>query len=343
MSENPQLSALLLRIEDLIIENKIKEAINILEEKISEFEDCTEIFNTLGELHLMESNPNIALRYLNRALELTPENLDTLELLGDAYYVSEEYNQAKISWIKVIEIDLRRYKIWQKLGVLYYETGEYVNANQALSKYLEFEENAEIYSLLATIFQKMGNEIECWNNLMRAEEIDPTNDRILVQIGQTYFELDNFDRAIEYFNKASEANPSNLSAWFQLGKSFEEKQNFTQALESFYKVIEIDPDNVLGYYSLAKIYAADANIVDAIRYFKECLNHDPSFEDASLSLASLYWASKEYESALALLKEALRYNESGQLFRLIGDIYEELGEKEKAQSNWEKATKLEEG
>jgi len=73
MSENPQLSELLLKIEDLIMKNKTNDAIKILEERLSEFEDCSEIFNSLGELYLMENNANIALRYLNRALELTPE------------------------------------------------------------------------------------------------------------------------------------------------------------------------------------------------------------------------------------------------------------------------------
>lgn len=344
MSNNPQLAELLHMIEDLIIENKIQEAIDKIEARMSDFEDHYEIFNSLSELYLLIDNPQTSLSYLQRALELAPENLDTLELMGDTYFALMNYEVAEISWKKVTEVDSKRFNIWFKLGELYYQTGKYVKATQSLLNYLDYEEDALVLSLLGSIYQKMGNEIECWNKLMRAEELSPTNVKILVQIGEVYFDLDNFDRAEEYFRKASEANPSSIPAWFQLGKTYEAKQEFTHAIQAFVEVLKIDPDNVLGYYYLAKIYAADANIAESITNYEECLKRDPSFEDASLSLASLYWASKNNDRALTFLQESLRYNpESSKLFQMIGDIYEDLGEMEKALSSWERASKLEEG
>ena len=344
MSNNPQLDELLLTIEDLIIENKIQEAIVKVESRLSEFIDYYEIFNSLSELYLMNDDPQSSLNYLQKALELSPENLDTLELMGDTHFALMNFEVAEISWKKVTETDPKRFNIWYKLGELYYQTGEYVKATRSLKNYLEFEEDAAVLSLLGSIYQKMGNDIECWNNLMRAEELAPTNVKILVQIGEVYFDLDNFDRAEEYFKKASKANPSSIPAWFQLGKTYEALQDFVQAIHAFVKVLEIDPDNVLGYYNLAKIYAADANIEEAITNYEECLKRDPSFEDASLSLASLYWASRDLDKALSYLQNSLRYNpESSKLFQMIGDIYEDLGDMEKALNSWERATKLEEG
>jgi len=344
MSDNQELSELLLEIEDMIIENEISSAIRMLENRLHDFEDYYQIFNSLGELYMMNEDAHTSLNYLNRALELAPENLDTLELMGDTYFALMNYDQATISWNKAVELDKRRFRIWYKLGELYYQIGEYVKAQKVLINYLEYEKDSAVYSLLATIYQKMGNDIECWNNLMKAEELEPTNEKILVQIGEVYFELDNFDRAIEYFKKATEINPSSIPAWFQLAKSYEEKQDFQQSIDSYAKVVEINPDNVLGYYNLARIYAADAKINEAIRNYEECLDKDPSFEEASMALASFCWASKEYEKAISYLQEALRYNsESSRIFRLIGDVYEDLGELEKAKNSWEIASKLEEG
>jgi tetratricopeptide (TPR) repeat protein len=344
MSNNPQLDELLRMIEDLIIENRIQEAIEKLETRMSEFEEHYEFFNSLSELYLMNEDPQTSLSYLQRALELSPENLETLELMGDTYFALMNFEVAEISWKKVTEADPKRFNIWFKLGELYYQTGEYAKATQSLLNYLEYEEDALVLSLLASIYQKMGNEIECWNKLMKAEELSPTNVKILIQIGEVYFDLDNHDRAEEYFRKATVADSSSLPAWFQLGKTYEAKQDFVQAIQSFAKVLEIDPDNVLGYYYLGKIYAADANISKSITNYEECLKRDPSFEDAALSLASLYWASKEYEKALSYLQESVRYNpESSKIFQMIGDIYEDLGDMEKALNSWERATKLEEG
>jgi tetratricopeptide (TPR) repeat protein len=344
MSNNPLLDELLLLIEDLIIENKIQEAIEKVESRLPEFDDHYEIFNSLSELYLMNDDPQTSLSYLQKALELSPENLDTLELMGDTHFALMNFEIAEISWKKVTEADPKRFNIWYKLGELYYQTGEYVKATRSLINYLEYEEDAAVLSLLGSIYQKMGNDIECWNNLMRAEELAPTNVKILVQIGEVYFDLDNFERAEEYFKKATKAEPSSIPAWFQLGKTYEALQDFTQAIHAFVKVLEIDPDNVLGYYNLAKIYAADANIEEAITNYEECLKRDPSFEDSSLSLASLFWASRDFDKALSYLQESLRYNpESSKLFQMIGDIYEDMGDMEKALNSWERATKLEEG
>ena len=87
-----------------------------------------------------------------------------------------------------------------------------------------------------------------------------------------------------------------------------------------------------------------ANIEQAMKNFEECLKVDPSFIEASVSLASLHWASKEYTEALTILEDAKRFNSlDSRIFQLIGDIQEDMGDLEKAQENWKKASELEEG
>ena len=108
-------------------------------------------------------------------------------------------------------------------------------------------------------------------------------------------------------------------------------------------VIELDPDNILGFFNLAKIYAALANIEEATRYYEECLSRDPAFSEAALALASLSWAAKDFDKAIVYLEDSLRYNKAeGRLYQMLGDIYEDKGDQEKALDYWEKAAKLEE-
>ncbi|MHA1217116.1 MAG: tetratricopeptide repeat protein [Candidatus Heimdallarchaeaceae archaeon] len=344
MSEENDLTAIFDEVERLIDQDKIAEAIELLEKQVSHYENEVTFLNFIAKIYHLTGNSQLTINYLIRSIEINPENLETLELLGDAYYSLKNWNQALISWKKICELDPKRYLLWNKIGDLYYEIGEYFDATKAFTNFLEYEENIDVYSILSTIYKKMGNEIESWNNLMKAEQLDPKNEKILMQIGDTYLDLDNYDRAEDYFRSVTKINEENLQAWFQLGKTLEAKQDFIQAIDSFSKVIELDPDNVLGFFNLANIYASLANIEEAIRYYEECLSRDSSFLEASMSLASLSWASKDYDKANAYLEDALRYNKAeARLYRMLGDISEDLGEEEKALDYWEKALELEEG
>ncbi len=343
MHDNNDMIKILSEAEELINQHNYHKAIELLEKNLSYFENEEMFLNFLVRLHLYVGDTQSALNYLNRSLEIEQENLTTLDLSGDVFAKLKDWDQAILSWKKVSELDEKRYHVWKKIGNLYYEIGEYHEAVQAFNNFLEYEEDIELYSFLASIFKKMGNEIESWNNLMKAEKLDSDNEKILIQIGETYFDLDNHERAKDYYKKATEVNPDSIPAWFQLGKSLEATQDFIQAVESFSKVIELDPDNVLGFFNLAKIYAALANIEEATRYYEECLSRDPAFLEATLALASLSWASKNYDKAIAYLNDSLRYNENeNRIFQMLGDIYEDNGEEEKALEFWEKATELEE-
>lgn len=344
MFEENNLAAIFTEVERLVEENKIEEAIGLLEKQVVHYENEVTFLNFISKIYYLTDKAELAVNYLNRSIEIDSENLETLELLGDVFFKLKNWDQALISWKKVCELDVKKYLLWNKIGNLNYEIGEYAEATKAFSNFIEYEENTEVYSLLSTIYKKMGNEIESWNNLMKAEQLDPTNEKILMQIGETYLELDNYDRAEDYFQTVSKLNEENLQSWFYLGKTQEAKQDFIQAIDAFSKVIELDPDNVLGFFNLANIYASLANIEEAIRYYEECLSRDPAFMEASMSLASLSWASKDYDKAVSYLEDALRYNEKeARIYRMLGDISEDLGDDEKTLEYWEKASDLEEG
>lgn len=343
MTEYEALSELIERIDELVKKEQYNLAIETIENQIDNFGDKQILYDFLGKLNMLVKDPLKAAGFLIKSLEIQPDNALTLELLGDAYYAMENWEETIISWHKVCEIDQQKFDVWKKLGELYYQIGEYAKATKALQVFLEYEENVDVYSLLADIFRKMGNDIESWNQLMKAEKLAPDNRRILIQIGQSYSDIGNYERAIDYFQKVVSDEPENAAALFFLGKMHVSKKNYTQAIEFFSQIIEIDPDNALAYYEIADIYASQAKIDEAIKMYDECLSKDPSIEEASVAIASLHWVSKKYEKALTYLKEALRYNKTSiDALQMIGDIYEDLDDEEQAEEYWSKVAEIKE-
>ena len=65
------------------------------------------------------------------------------------------------------------------------------------------------------------------------------SDRDFNKDGQTYFELKEYKKAIECFDKAIEINPEDEVAWFNSGFAYFKLKDYTNSTNSFKKAISI--------------------------------------------------------------------------------------------------------
>ena len=70
---------------------------------------------------------------------------------------------------------------------------------------------------------------------------DPSNSNTWLQLGNLYFDTDNFQRAIKAYTKYIELNPDNPNVWTDLGIMYRRIGQPERAIEAFSKAISIDP------------------------------------------------------------------------------------------------------
>lgn len=327
-----------IHIHSLLEQTKYDKVITELEGCITEYQDDSTFFNLLGQAYLKKGQIITSIQYLSRAMEIDSEDSEILELLGDAYRQLGNMEQALSAYSQAINVNPNP-GVLKKYGEILYKQGEYSMALEVLNESIDLNEDAEVYSLLADIYKKIGNDVTSWNMLLRAENLAKENDvRIMLQIGQYYEDINNKKKAIEYFEKVTSIDPNNFSAWLQLGNILEKNEDLYGALAVYNKLTELEPDNPLGYYKQAVIKASIAEIADALVLYNICLDKDPGFIEASIDIASLLWVSKKPQEAITYLKEALKYNKNNtNALEMIGDIYESMGELEIAEKFWKKA------
>ena len=71
--------------------------------------------------------------------------------------------------------------------------------------------------------------------------------------------------AIRYFKKAVELDPKNSGAYFQMGISYGELSEFEKAIFHINKAIELMPDNGLYYYGKGRVYLLEGDINNAMK------------------------------------------------------------------------------
>ena len=167
---------------------------------------------------------------------------------------------------------------------------------------------------------------------------------IYMQVGAVKFQKQDFAGAGEMFEKALAAKPKDTIAAFYGGVAALRANNYPKAAELFEKSIEIGYKTEEPYQSLAQIYSygATKNFDKAQTIITKGLAKFPDNEELKKSQLNLYLGSPDKkEEAIKSLEEGLKKNPNNALYAsILGTLYDQKGEKDKAQTYYEKSLQL---
>lgn len=143
-------------------------------------------------------------------------------------------------------------------------------------------------------------------------------------LGNTYMELDNMEKAFEYYNAALEDDPDDVRNYTNLAIAYRQNGDTESAKKLYLQAIVLDPDYPELNSSLGTLYLFEGNTTEAIKYFDRAIELDPDLAVAYGNGALAYAMDGDFETAdkyLALAREK-GYANADQMAEMI--------EKEKA-------------
>lgn len=106
---------------------------------------------------------------------------------------------------------------------------------------------------------------------------DPKNLNVLIQLGNLYFDADQFSQAIEVYSRALEIDPKNADVHTDMGIMYRKKRDFDRAIAEFKKAAELDPKHVNSRYNLGIVLLHDKqDIKGAIKAWEDYLRVEPT-------------------------------------------------------------------
>lgn len=104
--------------------------------------------------------------------------------------------------------------------------------------------------------------------------------------GVEHFKKEEYDAAIESFQKVIDINPEMAAVYNFLGLTYlKQNQSIESAIGSFREAIRIDPHYAEAYFNLATTYASYADEADkAAEYFQKTIDVDPAYSRAYFGL-----------------------------------------------------------
>jgi tetratricopeptide (TPR) repeat protein len=286
-------------------------------EKAAELAESTEFYSSddpvaqkrLGVLYLSLEDYDRAESLFVQYLRSSPDDPQVHFLLGRIALDKEELEKAKIEFRAAASLEDSVPETWINLAWIYVRQDSIQKAIQVYRQALE----------------KVNDKVGIW-----------------FLLGSTYAQDGQFDSALVMLEKASDKNPHDTRILFALGSAYERSGDFDRGVATFERLLRIDSThatalNYLGYMLADK----GVRLEESLQMIRKALSYEPENGAFLDSYGWVLYRLGELREAEIQIKKALEATGDDPIIHEhLGDIYQALGETEKAQEAWEQALQL---
>ena len=183
-----------------------------------------EALGNLGLVRAKQGRLAEGIDYTRQALAISPEKAAIRIGLADLLCEANEFEQAKLELLKVVEA-----------------RPEYVRAHLSL----------------AAVFMKLGNQAESIRHEKEAIRLSAGSAPFEACENLAYhlFQQRDFKEAANYYAAAAKLKPGDAKTQLSLGVCMVELKNYQSAIPYFHEALRLDPNNAAAMYELAWILA----------------------------------------------------------------------------------------
>ncbi|MCZ6801044.1 MAG: tetratricopeptide repeat protein [Nitrospirae bacterium] len=225
----------------------------------------------------------------------------------------------------------------EERGLAYFDEGKYQEAKIEYQNVIQIDpKSAQAHYQMALIHMKLGGLTDlqaAFGELTKTVDLDPTLQDAQLKLSEFYLAARQPVKAREHAEIVLASAPRDPKGHMLRGRSLVIEKEFEQGIEEFRKSIELDPDNVQPYIDLARAYVGLKQQNKAHEALQEGLRKHPNSSDLIVSRGDLFLVNGEKEKAEAQYKlavETVPDNEA--LYIKLGKFYQVTREWDKAES-----------
>ena len=161
----------------------------------------------------------------------------------------------------------------------------------------------------------------------KAIQLNPNDAGAYSNRGAVYNNKGNFDAAIANFEEAIQLNPNYAGAYNNRGKSYNDKGELDRAIADYDKAIELNPNDADTYNNRGVAYHNKGNFDCAIIDFNKGIQLNPNYANAYNNRGVAYSDKGEFDHAIADFNKAIKLNPDGaDVYNNRADAYDKQGE-----------------
>ncbi|UCB51673.1 MAG: tetratricopeptide repeat protein [Candidatus Zixiibacteriota bacterium] len=263
--------------------------------------------------------------------------------LGVLYLSLEDYDRAESLFMEYIRSHPGDARVHFLLGSIALQREELEKAKTEFEAAVSWEDSVpDSWINLALIYLRQDSTKKAIQVYRQA--LEKVNDKVGLWflLGSAYAQDGQFDSALVVLRKASDKNPHDTRILFALGSAYERSGDFDRGVATFERLLRIDSThanalNYLGYMLADK----GIRLEESLEMIRKALAYEPENGAYLDSYAWVLYRLGELKEAEIQIKKALEVTGDDPIIHEhLGDIYDTLGETQKAKDAWEQALQL---
>ena len=176
-------------IQDLLAENKTKEAKELLSRYISKNKQDYQAISALAAIYLQDGDKKSALKWLNKGIAINESYLNNRFLRGKTYFLFNKFDESAAEFAIYIDLigdpkgfsaqekDVRIRELFSIFDISF-SVKSYEIAKDALKKILEMDEKdaSAMYNLGVYYYKVKNNRSKAYELFSKASAIDPASE-----------------------------------------------------------------------------------------------------------------------------------------------------------------------
>lgn len=304
--------------------------------------------HNLGELYIRSNKIAEAVPYLEKAQHVEPSSYDNGYDLSLAYLETGHLTEAKSSIEQLLKVKDTA-ELHNLLGEINEKDGQFVAAAN------EYETAAHQDPSESNLFD-WGSELLLHRTLDPAVEVFqqasqryPNSPRLAVGLGVALYSRGNYDDAVKALIKGADLNPSDVRCYLFLSKAYDSSPNQADdVIQRFRRFTELQPSNGHAFYYYAmslwkgkRAQDPDLDLGQIQVLLKKAITLEPKLAEAHLQMANLLSDQGKFADAIPEYTTALELNaDLADGYYRLGQAYVRIGQKDKAQGQFETYQKL---
>jgi len=266
------------------------------------------IYTAIAKDYLMLGKEESARRFLRRALDVDPQDLDSRDFLLKITMNRKEWDAAEQLCLEMLRIDPTRKDFLYFLAGIYGQKNEKEKAAKIYQRILttEAEPDPQPYLLLGELYldlKKYAEAVQVYEGLVK---LDSNVGVGFYGIGLAKEALGDSTAAAENFSKALDLSPDLMHARARLNNIYLGRKEWDSAISNLQELVDMDSSDISSWLDIAEIYRQRGDTTAALQKLDDVKQRFPDDWRAYLDAGRIQMDQQKFEPAFLEFDEVVK-------------------------------------
>ncbi|MGL5082434.1 MAG: tetratricopeptide repeat protein [Microcoleaceae cyanobacterium] len=201
-----------------------------------------------GREKLQAGEAETALKSLNRAIKLDPNNAEAFQQRGNAHYDLGQHNQAIADYTQAIQLNPNSVDAYLNRGLARQDTKDMLGAIADYTQAIQLQpQDADAYYQRGLAHRAQGQYPAAIQDHTEALRIQPQDGLNYQARGTARIQAGELQQGMADYTEAIRLDPENSAAYYDRGRARFHLGDYQGALTDYNRVIDLDPNNGEAY------------------------------------------------------------------------------------------------